>query len=230
MTPVEASSPGPARLLITRFRSGAELLERYLPAFEAGGLFVPTRKVLHPGEPVVLDIRLPALRDHTWVRGKVAYSRRGRRKTGIRAGLAIELLPEEREKRDYLLALARDSASPAAPQRKFRRIPVTDYRVHWRIPSQQGRHASTIGDIGQGGAFIRTRTPLPAGTSVVLELVPPGGLAPQLIEGRVAWVRQAPGTEGLGVEFRCRDLGGLRRLRELVRRIRDDQVTAFHAA
>ena len=39
------------------------------------------------------------------------------------------------------------------------------------------------------------------------------------LEGRVAWRRQTPGNEGVGVEFRCRDIAGMRRLRELVKRI-----------
>jgi len=39
------------------------------------------------------------------------------------------------------------------------------------------------------------------------------------IEARVAWRRADPGNEGLGIEFRCRDTGGLRRLKELVRRL-----------
>ena len=49
--------------------------------------------------------------------------------------------------------------------------------------------------------------------------MPPGATAPQVIEGRVAWARNTPGAEGVGVEFRCRDIGGMRRLRELVKRI-----------
>jgi hypothetical protein len=40
-----------------------------------------------------------------------------------------------------------------------------------------------------------------------------------VIEGRVAWRRNAPEEPGAGVEFRCRDIGGMRRLRELIKRI-----------
>ena len=49
--------------------------------------------------------------------------------------------------------------------------------------------------------------------------------APLSIEGRVAWARQEPGLEGIGVEFRCRDTGGLRRLKELVRRLEGEVGT-----
>jgi len=76
-----------------------------------------------------------------------------------------------------------------------------------------------LDDICAGGAFIRTREFHPSGTSVVIEVLPPGSTRPVAIEGRVAWSRETPGAEGIGVEFRCRDAGGMRRLKELVRRI-----------
>ena len=214
-------------LLTARFRDGAELLERYLPDLADGGLFVPTRKVLEAGAPVLLDVRLSSLRDHLLVRGEVAWRRRGQRNRGVRAGLGIGFRASEVGKRDYLLRLARGEVDPASAQRRHQRLPV-EFPVDWRVPQGTGRHPSLLEDIGAGGAFIRTPELQPTGTSVVLELVPPGALAPQLIEGRVAWARNTPGLEGLGVEFRCRDIGGMRRLRELIRRIRREQVSAFH--
>jgi hypothetical protein len=38
----------------------------------------------------------------------------------------------------------------------------------------------------------------------------------------VAWSR----TEGVGVEFKCRDIGGMRRLRELIKRIERSATAA----
>ena len=54
------------------------------------------------------------------------------------------------------------------------------------------------------------------GTEIVLELLPPGGAAPMLITGRVAY--HTPSATGL--KFIYRDGGGSRRIRELIRRIR----------
>ena len=87
------------------------------------------------------------------------------------------------------------------------------------MPATELRQITALDDIGPGGAFIRTTERPPEGTPVVLEIVPPGAQAPLAIEGRVAWAKAKVGTEGLGVEFRCRDAGGKRRLRELIRRI-----------
>ena len=212
------------RILVARFRSSAEFLERYQPSFLYGGLFYPTRKVIEPGTLVVLDVRLPQLRDHMMVRGLVSWHRRGRRSQNIRAGLGIEFLTSEQAKRDYLLGLVRGDSSAAA-QRRHRRLP-TELLVDWRIPGGAKRQHGLLGDIGAGGAFIRTQETPGQGTPVVLELVPPGSSAPQSIEARVAWRSSAPGDEGVGVEFKCRDIGGMRRLRELVRRIENGEAAA----
>lgn len=214
------------RLLLARFRSREELLERYLSNRGNGGLFLPTRRVIEPGEPVLVDVRLAELRDHLLMRGVVVERQRGRRNDGVRAGLYVEFLASEAGKRDHLLALASGEAG-AAPtssgQRRHRRLPI-ELRVDWRVPNQTERHISLVDDIGIGGAFLRTRDLPPTGTPVVIELRPPGANTPQAIEGRVAWSSAIPGHEGVGVEFRCRDIGGMRRLRELVRRIERHEV------
>lgn len=205
------------QILVARYRSGAEFLESYQASFLYGGIFYPTRKVVEPGTLVVLDVRMPPIPDYALVRGMVAWHRRGRRSQNTRAGLGIEFLATEQSKRDYLLSLARGTLEPDT-KRRHRRLP-TELRVDWRVPNESNRHLSYVDDIGAGGLFIRTRESVAEGTAVVVELVPPGATAPQVIEGRVAWTRDTPGAEGVGVEFRCRDIGGMRRLRELVKRI-----------
>lgn len=215
------------RLLLARFRSGADLLARHLDDRENGGLFLPTRRIIEPGEPVLVDVRLAELRDHLLLRGSVVERQRGRRNDHVRAGLFIEFLPTETTRRDHLLALARGEATSAAGKRRHRRLPI-ELRVDWRVPHQTERYDSLVDDIGIGGAFLRTLERPAEGTPVVIELCPPGANTPQSIEGRVAWLRDTPGHEGVGVEFRCRDIGGMRRLRELVRRIERHEVTPIH--
>lgn len=213
------------RVLIARYQNRSEYLERYEPSFRYGGVFFPTRKVIEPGEPVMLDVRLPELRDHMLVRGTVLWRQRGKRSKGQRAGLGIEFAASEQAKRDHLLSLARGELSPEAAQRKHRRLPI-ELRVDWRVPNMRERHVSLVDDIGTGGAFLRTSELPEPGTPVVLELCPPGQTASHVIEGRVAWQRKTPGAEGVGVEFRCRDIGGMRRLRELVKRIERHELVA----
>ena len=206
------------RILVARYRSTEELLERYLAQFEHGGIFYPTREGIPLGEYLIVDFRIPNLRDKLLVRGMVAWRRPGRRRTGVRAGIGIEFLSSEVAKKDFLLGLAAKEVDDLTGQRRYRRLP-TEIRVDWRIPETPTRRLSQLDDIGPGGAFIRTRELQDIGTAVVLEVLPPGAHAPIAIEGRVAWNSRLPGHEGVGVEFRWRDSGGLRRLKELVRRI-----------
>jgi Tfp pilus assembly protein PilZ len=211
------------RLLLARFRGRTELDSRYLHNRPNGGLFIPTRRVIEPGEPVLVDVRLAELRDHLLLRGVVTQRQRGRRTDSVRAGLFVEFLASEAGKRDHLLAILRGADSLPAV-RRHRRLPI-ELRVDWRVPHQAERHISLVDDIGIGGAFLRTRELPAAGTPVVIELRPPGANTAQAIEGRVAWRSERPGHEGVGVEFRCRDIGGMRRLRELVRRIEQHEVS-----
>ena len=101
-------------------------------------------------------------------------------------------------RRDHLLALARGEVRPQTGKRRHRRLPI-EIRVDWRVPQQTERHISLVDDIGIGGAFLRTLEQPAEGTPVVIELCPPGANTPQAIEGRVAWRRDTPGHEGVGV-------------------------------
>lgn len=214
-------------ILLTRFRSGADFLARYEPSFAYGGLFVPTRRKLATCQRIVLDVRMPELRDDLLVRGAVAWSRRGKRMSGMRAGLAVEFLASERHKHDYLLQLARGRGREIT-QRRHRRLPV-NLQCAWRALESPERIPCTVTDIGPGGAFIETRGYDPDDAPIILELTPPGSSLVQAIEARVVWRRQnaspnAAGNAsgvGVGVEFRCRDFVGKQRLRELVRRLEE---------
>lgn len=206
------------RVLKVRYRSGREFLDAYQSAFLYGGLFYPTREAIPLGESVVIEVRFPELEDRVLLRGFVAWRRQGRYRVGQRAGVGVEFLAAERHKKDFLLEVARGEVARAVAPRRHRRLPI-EVRVDWRVKEERSRHTAMLDDIGPGGAFLRTREMQPEGTPVVIEVVPPGAAAPLSIEGRVAWSRQSPGEEGLGVEFRCRDTGGLRRLKELVRRL-----------
>tara|TARA_R110002096_G_scaffold44526_5_gene120073 strand:- start:2665 stop:3315 length:651 start_codon:yes stop_codon:yes gene_type:complete len=207
-------------MLIARFQSGDEFLQRYLQDLPEGGLFHPTRKALEVGEAVLLDIRMPLLKDSMLVRGTVAWRQRGKRGAGQRAGLGVAFAESEIGKRDHLLALCRGEVAPTEAQRKHRRLPIA-IPVQWRVPNQVAHHNGSLDDIGTGGVFIRTTATPSQGSALVLELAAPGRPGSQSIEGRVAWTCSKPGAEGVGVEFRCRDIGGMRRLRELIRRIED---------
>ena len=205
------------RILRARYRSGEEFLRHYQPSLPGGGLFYPTREAIPLGEPVLVEVRFPELCNKHLLRGFIAWRRAGKHRTKLRAGLGIEFLPAESKRRDFCIAVAKGEIAEMIT-RRHRRLPVT-LTADWRVVLDRESHKSHIEDIGPGGAFLRTTEFLPPGTEIVLDVTPPGSLRPLEIAGRVAWTRHTEGEEGIGIEFKARDAGGTRRLKELVRRL-----------
>jgi Tfp pilus assembly protein PilZ len=204
-------------ILKAHFANGAAFLEDSLPLLPNGGIFFPTRRPLAIGELVVVSIRLGKRRSPMLLRGHVVWRRPGKHRTKTKAGIGIEFLPGESQTRDYLLAVARgDSAEMIA--RRHQRLPV-ELPVTWQVPGALRDNSGVLRDIGRGGAFVRTEQMLPADTDVVLKVSPPGAEIAMPLSARVAWKGKPGGERGFGVEWRARDAGGNRRIKELVRRI-----------
>jgi Tfp pilus assembly protein PilZ len=206
-------------LIRAKYPDGRALLRCYQTDMPHGGLFIPTRKKLEVGSQLVVDPRFPELRTPVLLKSLLTWRRAGSRSANLRAGLCVELMASEHRKRDFLLGVARGEIIDLA-HRRHRRLPV-EIQVEWHEKSGRSTYVSTLDDVGEGGAFVRTTDFVPVGSGVILELTPPGGLRKLPIEGRVAWTRHTPGEEGIGVAFRCRDLGGARLLRELIHRIEE---------
>jgi len=81
------------------------------------------------------------------------------------------------------------AAAPALP-----RAPVAHARIEYA--TDQELAADWIENLSQGGAFVRTSTPSPLGTDVVLDLALPDGVRLEA-RGVVAYV----GPQGMGVRF-----------------------------
>jgi type IV pilus assembly protein PilZ len=204
-------------ILKAHFPDGTAFLERYLSELGHGGVFFPTRRPLAIGEVVVVAIRLGRRRSPTLVRGQVVWRRPGKHSTKIKAGIGIEFLATETQARDYLLAVARgDSAEMVA--RRHQRLPV-ELPILWQVPGDLQDNAGVLRDIGRGGAFVKTEQPLPNHGDIVLKVSPPGAEVAMPLSARVAWKGHPGGEHGFGVEWKARDAGGTRRIKELVRRI-----------
>jgi Tfp pilus assembly protein PilZ len=217
------------RILRARYADGEDFLRHYQPSFPDGGIFFPTRAALDAGLPVLLEIRLPPIPQKMLIRGRIAWRRPGRHRTKLRAGLGIEFHTADTGRRDFLLSVARGDSLPGMISRRHPRLPV-DLPGTWRVALDRGSSRGMIEDIGQGGAFVRSDVPVEVGAGVVLELLPPGSVVPLAIAGKVAWTRRTPGDEGFGMEFKTRDAGGTRRLKELVRRLEQESAEAIVAS
>ncbi|MBN2574160.1 MAG: PilZ domain-containing protein [Deltaproteobacteria bacterium] len=189
----------------------------YQPSGGNGGVFCPTRSKLKPGDPVSVRVRLGRRQPPMMMYGRVAWRRPGRHLLKIRAGIGVEFLPSERLKCDYLLDLA-NAGTGVRSRRRHERV-LVDLPITWRPVGSTEGLPGKLRDIGRGGAFVLSPATVPDESQVVLELVPPGAQVPMAFTGRVAWTGKTGLENVFGIEWRARDAGGGRRIKELVRRL-----------
>ena len=206
------------QILKARFHGRDDFMEAYQSDPPGGALFVATTTPLEADENVIVELVCDGLPNKVLFRGTVLAWRPALPRLRVRAGATVAFAPEEDEKRRFILAALAGEVTP--PKRKHTRIPV-EVPVRYRVPGTADMTPGNLTEISVGGALLvspagSTAEPLPLGTEVVLELLPPGGAAPMAITGRVAY--HAP--NGNGLKFIYRDGGGSRRIRELIRRIR----------
>jgi Tfp pilus assembly protein PilZ len=197
-------------------RSRQEFLAGYDSSFPNGGVFCPTRGKAVKGAPATVTINLGRRQPPLVLAGRVAWRRPGRHLQKIRAGICVEFLPSEKPKIDYLVDLAK-AGDTVRSRRRHERLPV-DVPVNWHLPGALPARGM-LRDIGRGGAFIRSNAPAPSDSEVVLELSPPGAQVAMEFTARVAWTAAQGPEAGFGIEWRARDAGGGKRIRELVRRL-----------
>jgi Tfp pilus assembly protein PilZ len=209
-----AQAGAPTEFVIKNAR---EFHASYQPSGGHGGVFCPTRSKLQVGDPVQVRVRLGRRQPPMLIFGRVAWRRPGRHLLKIRAGIGVEFLPGEQAKCDYLLEMARAGSSMHS-RRRHERIPV-DLPITWRpLGSNEGLKGQ-LRDVGRGGAFVLSPATVPYESQVVLEIAPPGAEVPMAFIGRVAWTGRTGDENVFGIEWRARDAGGGRRIKELVRRL-----------
>jgi Tfp pilus assembly protein PilZ len=208
------SQQTPMQILKARFHGRDDFMEAYQADGPAGALFVATTTPLEADESVIVELVCDGLPNKVLFRGTVLAWRPALPRLRVRAGATVAFLPEEEEKRRFILAALSGELNP--PRRRHTRIPVA-VPVRFRLPGSADMSGGDLTEISVGGALLRSdKGHIELGTEVVLEILPPGGAAPMPITGRVAY--HAP--NGTGLKFIYRDGGGSRRIRELIRRIR----------
>lgn len=213
--PVEA---GTGQLPEFVLRNSKEFLAGFDHSQPRGGVFCPTRRKVPTGTLVAVRVRFGRRQPAVVLYGRVAWRRPGRHLEKIRAGVGVEFLEGERAKCDYLLQVARGGDNPRS-RRRHERIRV-DLPVRWRLEGATDGLQGQLMDVGRGGAFVRTQEPVNGrDTHVVLEIAPPGAEVPMAFTARIAWTGSNGEQTGFGVEWRARDAGGGRRIKELVRRL-----------
>lgn len=203
------------QILKVRFRTNTEFEANYQSDLMAGGLFCPTTAPLDRGEPVIVELSAPALPNKVLIRGTVRSWRPALPRLRVRAGAVVEFDPNEADKRDFVIDTISGDRTPGQ-RRRHTRLPVA-VPVRYRTSESAELIESSLSEISVGGAMLATPSPLPIETDVILEITPPGAVSPISISGKAAYHLPSGST---GLKFLYRDAGGSRRLRELVRRLR----------
>jgi Tfp pilus assembly protein PilZ len=206
-------------------RNRQEFISGFEPTASGGTVFCPTRRKANKGASVAVRVNLGRRQPPLLITGRVLWRRPGRHLQKIRAGICVEFLASERAKLDYLLDLAK-AGSGVRSRRRHERLPV-EVPVSWHPTGSQTAIRGVLRDIGRGGAFVRTNSVARNDAEVVLELSPPGAQVAMEFTARVAWIVPQGSDAGFGVEWRARDAGGGKRIRELVRRL--TQGASAHA-
>jgi Tfp pilus assembly protein PilZ len=203
------------QILKVRFGTNREFLEAYTDELPGGGLFCPTTTPLDTGRDVICELAIPALPNKVLIRGQVRSWRPALPRLRIRAGAVVEFAADEGDKRSFVVETVRGERQPG-PKRRHTRLPV-ELPIRWRLSGMPDPQDGGLSEISVGGALLHTGALLPLGTEVIIDVLPPGGVTPIAIAGKVTY--HAPNAAS-GVKFQYRDGGGSRRLRELIRRLR----------
>jgi hypothetical protein len=122
----------------------------------------------------------------------------------------------EQDAVSYLLRWLRDEA-PQVRRRRAPRLPVSFEASYHHVGQVESRVASVV-DISTGGLSLRVAEPLPLASQLVVELPVPGTLTTLAVEGEVIFASEP--SDRVGVRFTWRGVGGVRRVREAMRRLR----------
>lgn len=182
-------------------RRPEEARERLYPDGRLGGLWFDGPAPAPLGSAVEVEVRLSALGDspgarHFTVRGVLAWARH-QGGPGLPPSYGVAFSPDDAGSRQRLLAWALrtvDADRARAFRRHLTELPVT-------LEVGTNTLEERLSDLSEGGAFVRTRLLLPAGTAVRLAFRPPGALLKVRLEGRVAWTRADGEHSGLGIAF-----------------------------
>jgi Tfp pilus assembly protein PilZ len=205
-------------------RSRQEFITGYDATLSHGGVFCPTRRKATKGAPATVKVNLGRRQPPLLIAGRVVWRRPGRHLAKDSCRYLRGVLPGEKAKVDYLLDLAK-AGDTVRSRRRHERLPV-EVPVNWHLPGAAAPARGMLRDIGRGGAFVKSAAPAPNDAEVVLELSPPGAQVAMEFTARVAWTVGHGSEQGFGVEWRARDAGGGKRIRELVRRLTETAGSA----
>ncbi len=209
VSPSELAAGTP--IIVAAFETGAYFLDAFAESRgPAGELAVRTRASPPPGTPMVLEITWHGLPNRVFARATAL-----RRWLG--GHLVLQLDPDEREKRDYLLAVARGEKRDVC-MRAHRRF-VVRLPLFWRRFGDVQLNEGIAEDLSSGGLLVCAQGPCPAvNERVAVRLRAEAAYQELVLTGEVRHARpRANDRFAFGVELKYRSSAQQRTLRSLLR-------------
>ncbi len=204
------------RRIRCHYLSGEAFVAALLPT-EEQGLQVYTTDRFEPGEELLCEVYYPGLPGKMMVRAIGRKWHNARPRLRVRAGGVLRCIGSEWRKLLFLRGVATGTVV-FEQRRRHTRQPVL-VEIRWRRQGESDLVPATITEISEVGALLLTPASLAVGEELILEITPPGSTRPMQIQ---AMIRNTDHVHGVGLEFTARDVGGVTRLRELIRRIVDE--------
>lgn len=205
------------RRIRCHYTSGEAFLEALRGPGEDNALQVFTTERFEPGEELLAEVFFSGLPGKMMVRaiGKKWQSARPRLR--VRAGGVLRCTGSEWRKLLFLREVAAGNQSMVQRRRHVRQPVLVEIR--WRRAGDPDLVPATISEISEAGALLLTQEKLARGDEIIIEITPPGSARPLEVQ---AQVRNTDNPDGAGVEFMARDMGGVHRIREVIRRFVDE--------
>lgn len=189
-----------------------DVLTRTYPNGRLGGVRVEGALPAPTGSLVQLVVKVKEPAERTFkVQGQIAWARH-QTMNGMKECFGVDFVTQDETGRDRMLAFASDRV-PVDATRYQERV-ETDLKV--KITHGGILRKETLIDLSEGGAFVRSRLPLPVGSEVKFELRPPMSLRTITLEGKVAWLRRTGDHRGYGLEFTTASAREADRIRKLL--------------
>lgn len=202
------------RKIRCHYPSGEAFVEAVENTEEERSFQVFTTEQFAVGEELIAEISFQDLPRKVMIRGIGTHWQSARPRLRIRAGGMIQCYPREWRKIEFLQEIAMGKVS-IPPRRRHVRQPLFT-EVQWRYTGSSTRIGATLCEISEGGALLLTEDPPSSDAEIIIELLPPQSLKALEIQ---AIVRNHSSETSVGIEFLVRDLGGVHRIREIIRRL-----------
>ncbi|MEZ4452196.1 MAG: PilZ domain-containing protein [Nannocystaceae bacterium] len=204
------------RRLRCHYSSAEAFLEALKIPAEDNALQVYTTERFEPGEEVLAEVFFTGLPGKMMVRAIGKKWQNARPRLRVRAGGVLRCTGSEWRKLLFLKEVAAGNAKMEQRRRHVRQPVLVEIR--WRRAGDPDLVPATISEISEAGALLLA-SDLAIGDDIIIEITPPGSARPLEVQ---AVVRNTNHDSGAGVEFLARDMGGVHRIREVIRRIVDE--------